>query len=64
MQEGKRDWYSDKATTVLCATNYVQKMEITENEKKMLISLVTQDINRAIVNAIERHIKESKNGTR
>lgn len=58
--EGRKDWYNDKVTDLLTASNYVQKMQIEETEKKLLLSLIQSDINKAAKVSVERHKRENK----
>ena len=57
--EGRKDWYNDKVTDLLTASNYVQKMQIEETEKKLLLSLIQSDINKAAKVSVERHKREN-----
>jgi hypothetical protein len=59
MDSAKR-LYEDKQTDILSASNYVQKMQIDESEKKLLLSLIQSDINKAVKTSIERYKRENK----
>lgn len=58
--ENQKNWYNDKVTDLLSASNYVQKMSIEENEKKMLLLLIKTDINKACKVSVERYKRENK----
>lgn len=59
MDSAKR-LYQDRQTDVLSASNYVQKMKIDESEKKLLLSLIQSDVNKAVKSSIERYKRETK----
>tara|TARA_R110000751_G_scaffold294312_1_gene402232 strand:+ start:2449 stop:2625 length:177 start_codon:yes stop_codon:yes gene_type:complete len=52
--ENQKDWYNDRVTDLLSASNYVQKMSLEKTEKKLLLSLIQSDINKAVKAALER----------
>lgn len=56
----RKDWYNDKVTDYLSASNYVQKMEIKDAEKKMLLLLIQTDINKAVKQSLDRYKRETK----
>lgn len=58
--EKQKDWYSDKVTDYLSASNYVQKMEIKDAEKKTLLLLIQTDINKAVKQSLDRYKRETK----
>jgi len=60
----KKCWFSDRVTDVMCAANYVQKMSIPESEKKILLSLINSDIDKAIKSNLERYKKQQDYGSK
>jgi hypothetical protein len=56
----RKDWYNDKVTDYLSASNYVQKMEIKDAEKKTLLLLIQTDINKAVKQSLDRYKRETK----
>ena len=56
----RKDWYNDKVTDYLSASNYVQKMEIKDAKKKTLLLLIQTDINKAVKQSLDRYKRETK----
>jgi len=57
MQEKKKCWFYDRVTDGMYAASFVQQMSISKNDKKLLLSLIRSDMDKAVQYNLRKYKK-------